>query len=57
MATTNLKTYYSVLVIQGEEVSSFQVIGVFENNQEAVEYAEEELDHTTPYEVRSARYY
>lgn len=57
MATTNMKTYYSVLVIQGDEVSSYEVIGVFENNQEAVEYAEEELDHTTPYEIRSARYY
>ena len=57
MATTNMQKFYSVLIIQGEEVSSFQVIGVFESNQEAVEYAEEELDHTTPYEIRSARYY
>jgi len=57
MATTNMKKFYSVLVIQGDEVSSYEVIGVFEDNQEAVEYAEEELDHTTPYEIRSARYY
>ena len=52
-----MKKFYSVLVIQGDEVSSYEVIGVFEDNQEAVEYAEEELDHTTPYEIRSARYY
>jgi len=57
MATTNLKKHYAVLVTQGEEVSSYEVIGVFESNQEAMEYAEEELSHTTPYEIRHARYY